>query len=170
MQQLERNPLNDVQAMTPTIIDAGRHAVVMKAIARLDALCDADTPALAVAFAYDADSLATLMRYETTLRRNLQRALHELERRQAVRASVPVPPPAAMDIDVGDGIPGFFQTNPTARLSLPVPQRLARAPSHRHDRGQLEHPKHAPNEECDRQPEVPTHPQAETGRDKEVLR
>jgi hypothetical protein len=123
--QVERTPLNDVLEMTPTTItDPGRHAIAMKDIARLDALCDADTPALAVAFAADAEILATLMRYETTLRRNLQRALHELERRQAARAGVPVPPPAAVDIDVSAEIAGFCETNPNARLYYRALRRL----------------------------------------------
>jgi len=107
--------------------------MAMQDMARLDELCDADTPALAVAFGDDAEVLVTVMRDETTLRRHLHRALHAWERRPAARAGVPVAPAAAGDIDVSAGIPGFSPTNPHARLSRPGPQSLARASRHRHD-------------------------------------
>jgi len=43
--------------------------------------------------------LSNLERYETTLFRSLTRALHELQRLQALRAER-VPAPAAVDVDV----------------------------------------------------------------------
>jgi hypothetical protein len=46
------------------------------------------------------DRLTRVLRYETTLERSLYKALHELQRLQAARAGVPVPPPAAVDVDV----------------------------------------------------------------------
>jgi hypothetical protein len=48
-----------------------------------------------------AGSLDRLLRYEAALERSFYRALHELHRLQAARAGVPVPPPAALDVDVG---------------------------------------------------------------------
>jgi hypothetical protein len=58
---------------------------------------------LATAFAHDAsqmDSMGRLTRYETSLERRFLRLLHELQRLQAVRAGVNVPPPAVVDVDV----------------------------------------------------------------------
>jgi hypothetical protein len=51
--------------------------------------------------------LSNLERYETTLFRSLTRALHELQRLQAIRAGERVPAPAAVDVDVsinGNGL------------------------------------------------------------------
>jgi hypothetical protein len=45
-------------------------------------------------------ALDRLLRYETAIERSLYRSLHELHRLQAARAGVPVPPPAALDVDV----------------------------------------------------------------------
>jgi hypothetical protein len=47
-----------------------------------------------------SDAFSKLSRYETTIERSLYRALHELQRLQAARAGQPVPPPAAVDVDV----------------------------------------------------------------------
>lgn len=47
-----------------------------------------------------ADPFAKLSRYETTLERSLYRALHELQRLQAVRAGAHVPVPAVLDVEV----------------------------------------------------------------------
>ena len=52
-------------------------------------------------------TLSSLERYETTLFRSLTKALHELQRLQAVRAGERVPAPAAVDVDVsinGNGL------------------------------------------------------------------
>jgi hypothetical protein len=46
------------------------------------------------------DRLTRVLRYETTIERGLYKALHELQRLQAARAGVPIPPPAAADVDV----------------------------------------------------------------------
>ncbi len=48
----------------------------------------------------DAHVLATLERHEATLERSLFRSLHELERRQALRAGQAVPVPQVADLDV----------------------------------------------------------------------
>jgi len=56
---------------------------------------------LGLAFIRDfSDKFSKLSRYETTIERSLYKALHELQRLQAVRAGMPVPPPAAADVDV----------------------------------------------------------------------
>ena len=47
-----------------------------------------------------SDVLAKLSRYETPLKRAFYRALHELQRLQAVRAGQAVSPPVAVDVDV----------------------------------------------------------------------
>jgi hypothetical protein len=46
------------------------------------------------------DRLTRVLRYETTIERELYKALHELQRLQAARAGIPVPPPAAADVEV----------------------------------------------------------------------
>jgi hypothetical protein len=46
------------------------------------------------------DTFSKLARYETTLERSLFRALHELQRLQAARAGIAVPPPVAVDVTV----------------------------------------------------------------------
>jgi hypothetical protein len=45
-----------------------------------------------LAYKCDRDKLQLISRYELTLERSLYRALHELQRLQATRAGVPVPP------------------------------------------------------------------------------
>jgi hypothetical protein len=55
--------------------------------------------------AENANAFSKLSRYETTIERGLYRALHELQRLQAVRAAAgSVSPPLAVDVDVS-GIP-----------------------------------------------------------------
>jgi hypothetical protein len=53
----------------------------------------------------DADTLATLSRYEAHVSRQMLQALHELQRLQAARAGEPVPPPAALDVTVDADTP-----------------------------------------------------------------
>jgi len=64
----------------------------------------ADNTALGLAFIRDANganAFSKLSRYETTLERSLDKALHELQRLQAARnANGSVSPPAAVDVDV----------------------------------------------------------------------
>ena len=47
-----------------------------------------------------AGSRDRLLRYEAAIEKALYRALNELHRLQATRAGVPVPPPAALDVDI----------------------------------------------------------------------
>jgi hypothetical protein len=55
---------------------------------------------LGVAFRYGADTVSKMSRYESMLERGLYKALHELQRLQAARNGIPVPLPAAIDVDV----------------------------------------------------------------------
>ena len=63
-----------------------------------------DVITFARAFVTGSAEVATLIRYETSLERGLHRALHELQRLQAARAGQFVPPPAVLDIQIGDAI------------------------------------------------------------------
>jgi hypothetical protein len=66
-----------------------------------------ETATLGRTFARDADganAFSKLSRYETSIERQLYRALHELERRQAARAGAAVTTPQIVDVDVS-GIP-----------------------------------------------------------------
>ena len=61
------------------------------------------------AFMQDAsrtEAFAKLSRYEALIERGLYKALHELQRLQAARAGVPVPPPEAADVDVNVTVQG----------------------------------------------------------------
>lgn len=50
----------------------------------------------------DVEMLAgTLFRYESSIERNLYKALHELQRLQAERSGQEVPPPLAVDVEIG---------------------------------------------------------------------
>jgi hypothetical protein len=64
---------------------------------------ESDIAAFGAGFVRDSreeNALANLSRYETSLYRNLSRALHELERCQAARKGQPVPVPVAVDVNV----------------------------------------------------------------------
>lgn len=68
---------------------------------------DSETATLGRTFARDADkanAFSKLSRYETAIDRQLYKALHELERRQAALIGGNVPAPQVIDIDVS-GIP-----------------------------------------------------------------
>jgi hypothetical protein len=58
------------------------------------------------------DRLTRVLRYETTIERGLYKALHALQRVQAARAGVPVPPPAA-DVDVPVTVQGSGEDQPS---------------------------------------------------------
>ncbi len=66
-----------------------------------------ETATLGRTFARDAGAahaFSKLSRYETAIERQLYKALHELERRQAARRGGSVPPPQVVDVDVS-GLP-----------------------------------------------------------------
>jgi hypothetical protein len=52
----------------------------------------------ALSYKVDRDKLQLLSRYEVTLERSMYKALHELQRLQAERRGVSVPPPAVVDM------------------------------------------------------------------------
>ena len=62
----------------------------------------------ALAYKADQNKLQLLSRYELTLERSLYKALHELQRLQAERQGIPVPPPTAIDmtVEMADGDAG----------------------------------------------------------------
>lgn len=88
---------------TSTVTDEGRHAAALE---KLEAVRDArdarEDTALGRAFMRDheADTVSKLSRYEAALERGLYRALHELQRLQAVRHGAVVPAPVAVDVTV----------------------------------------------------------------------
>ena len=59
----------------------------------------------ALVYKSDRDRLQLFSRYELTLERSLFRALHELQRLQAERCGMPVPPPVAIDMTVDVAAP-----------------------------------------------------------------
>ncbi len=62
-----------------------------------------ETATLGRTFARDADranAFSKLSRYETAIERQLYKALHELERRQAARQGDRISPPQVLDVDV----------------------------------------------------------------------
>lgn len=58
------------------------------------------TEGLGYAFSRNLASLPVLSRYETTIERGLYKALHELQRLQAARSGVLVPPPVVVDVNL----------------------------------------------------------------------
>jgi hypothetical protein len=98
--------------MEAEILDAGQ---VEAGFAQFVAL-NARAPDLGFAFREGADSMGKLARYETTLERAFYRALHELQRLQAVRAGELVPAPVAVDVTVNGG---FVSQNLRVPVELP---------------------------------------------------
>jgi hypothetical protein len=83
-------------------VEAGIFACELKTLGR-----DLDNLTLGLSFIRDgnsANAFSKLSRYETAIERQLYKALHELERRQAARLGESVPAPVAVDVDVS-GIP-----------------------------------------------------------------
>ena len=101
--------LEDVMAVVDTITgDEDKHREALQRAQEMRVKQDAENTALGRTFARDADSanaFSKLSRYETAIERGLYKALHELQRLQAARATTGgVPPPVAVDVDVS-GIP-----------------------------------------------------------------
>jgi hypothetical protein len=89
------------------ISDEKRHGEALSRARRMRSEQENETAALGRTFARDADkanAFSKLSRYETSLERQIYRALHELERRQAARGGAVVTPPQVVDVDVS-GIP-----------------------------------------------------------------
>jgi hypothetical protein len=71
-------------------------------VQQLKGLQARELPTYGPAFVRDAskcDAFSKLSRYEASIERSLYRALHELQRLQAARAGVNVPPPVAVDVE-----------------------------------------------------------------------
>jgi hypothetical protein len=89
------------------IVDEARHREALNRAWRMRSEQEDETATLGRTFARDADkanAFSKLSRYETAIERQLYKALHELERRQAARNGGSVPPPQVVDVDVS-GIP-----------------------------------------------------------------
>ena len=96
-----------MEAISTTIIDEEKHEEALSRARRMRDEQEAETAALGRTFARDADranAFSKLSRYETAIERQLYKALHELERRQAARNGGSVPPPQVVDVDVS-GLP-----------------------------------------------------------------
>lgn len=103
-----KDPLNlDFLTQAPTtsvvITDEAAHKRAESEAAEAREMADSEATLLGGAFLRDLEkleALGKLSRYETAIRRNLQRTLHELQRLQAVRRGIGAPTPAAVDVDV----------------------------------------------------------------------
>jgi hypothetical protein len=87
------------------ITDKEKHAQALEKARQMRSEQEAETITLGRTFARDADkanAFSKLSRYETGIERQLYRALHELERRQAARQGGSVPVPVAVDVDVSE--------------------------------------------------------------------
>jgi hypothetical protein len=90
-----------------TITDERGHTEALERVRRMRSEQEDETAALGRTFARDADranAFSKLSRYETAIERQLYRALHELERRQAARRGADLMPPQVLDVDVS-GMP-----------------------------------------------------------------
>jgi hypothetical protein len=89
------------------ISDEKKHEAALQRARRMRSEQEDETALLGRTFARDADganAFSKLSRYETSIERQLYRALHELERRQAARGGAAPTPPQIVDVDVS-GIP-----------------------------------------------------------------
>ncbi len=96
-----------IEALNTPITDEEKHEEALSRARRMRDEQEAETATLGRTFARDADranAFSKLSRYETAIERQLYKALHELERRQAARNGGSVPPPQVVDVDVS-GMP-----------------------------------------------------------------
>ena len=96
-----------VGALSTTVTDEKKHEEALSRARRIRSEQENETATLGRTFARDADrsnAFSKLSRYETSIERQIYRALHELERRQAARSGAAVTPPQVVDVDVS-GIP-----------------------------------------------------------------
>ncbi|CAA9383576.1 MAG: hypothetical protein AVDCRST_MAG01-01-112 [uncultured Rubrobacteraceae bacterium] len=90
-----------------TITDEKKHEEALSRARRMRSEQEDETALLGRTFARDADranAFSKLSRYETSIERQIYRALHELERRQAARSGAAPTPPQVVDVDVS-GLP-----------------------------------------------------------------
>jgi len=96
-----------LRATDITITNEKGHEEALSRARRMRSEQEDETATLGRTFARDADranAFSKLSRYETAIERQLYRALHELERRQAARRGAAVTPPQVLDVDVS-GMP-----------------------------------------------------------------
>lgn len=90
-----------------TITDPSKREAAERQAVRADSMKLSEGTLLACSFRQDSaeiEAFGKLSRYEVTIERGMYRALHELQRLQAARAGITVPPPAAVDVTVsGEG-------------------------------------------------------------------
>ena len=93
-----------LEAVRTTITDEKKHEEALSRAQQMRHEQGNETVTLGRTFARDANganAVSKLSRYETTIKRGLYRALHELQRLQAARgAGSGAPPPVAVDVDV----------------------------------------------------------------------
>jgi hypothetical protein len=96
-----------IEALNITITDEKKHEEALSRARQMRKGQEDVNATLGRTFARDADganAFSKLSRYETAIERQLYKALHELERRQAARNGVSVTPPQVVDVDVS-GLP-----------------------------------------------------------------
>jgi hypothetical protein len=107
-QGYESNEHEDLmRVMNITVTDKKGHEEALERVRRMRSEQEDETATLGRTFARDADranAFSKLSRYETAIDRQLYRALHELERRQAARRGAALTPPQVLDVDVS-GMP-----------------------------------------------------------------
>jgi hypothetical protein len=106
-QGYESDEFKTYQRIHITITDEKKHEEALERVRRMRSEQNDETATLGRTFARDADqanAFSKLSRYETAIERQLYRALHELERRQAARRGAAVTPPQVLDVDVS-GMP-----------------------------------------------------------------
>jgi hypothetical protein len=82
------------------VTDKAAHDAALKKKKEAENLAEGEVPSLGRAFFSKERTFATLSRYETAIERGMFKALHELQRLQAARAGVVVPPPVVAEVDV----------------------------------------------------------------------
>jgi hypothetical protein len=95
------------RAISPVTTDKDRYEEARSKVLRMRGEQEDELATLGRTFARDADranAFSKLSRYETAMGRQLYRALHELERRQAARRGAAITPPQVLDVEVS-GIP-----------------------------------------------------------------
>jgi hypothetical protein len=102
-QGYESDEIKTYQRISIVITDEKKHEEALERVRRMRSEQEDETATLGRTFARDADranAFSKLSRYETAIERQLYRALHELERRQAARGGAAVPPPQVVDVEV----------------------------------------------------------------------
>ncbi len=92
-----------IEALITTVTDEKKHEEALSRARRIRSEQEDETVTLGRTFARDADranAFSKLSRYETSIERQIYRALHELERRQDARSGATVTPAHVVDVDV----------------------------------------------------------------------